>query len=308
MAIYLEKLRECYEAYVILCFMYYLIALLGGDEKQIINRLNAKVNEQNRHNSSYSCWNYCIPSSLLVLPCSTFTSQDLLHKCKFGVFQYVFVKNMAALFVCILQIFGKYHEGQFRWNESYIYQCFITNISQMYALYCLLHFYNVTKDDLSQWRPIGKFLCVKMVVFFTWWQSIAIELFLATPQSKHFIVTTEHWTVSDISKGLQAYLICIEMFFAAIAFSYAFSHRDYSSHRRENNEQSEPFLSAFLQSSMPDDFVADFRRLTKANSIRKSSSTDLTEKVENANVENTTKGDLELTPLIKEDYDEDDYT
>jgi hypothetical protein len=115
------------------------------------------------------------------------------------------------------------------------------------ALYCLVLLYVTCKEDLQVWRPVGKFLCVKAVVFFTWWQAIIIELWCATgPPVNLFSIdnnnnhnhgqelkveTSNSWTVNEISKGLQDYLICIEMFFASLAFSYAFSYKDYDNYK-----------------------------------------------------------------------------
>lgn len=296
MANYLEKLRECYEAYVIFCFMYYLIALLGGDEQQIAFKLRKQAAEIGKQ------------SWFSVLVGTKPTGAELLRRCKFGVFQYVIVKNLVAILACILQSQGLQREGDFSFSRGYIYQCFVTNISQLWALYCLVVFYVATRDELAHWRPVGKFLCVKSVVFFTWWQSICIEIFFATKRGYEIANNTEDsWTVNEISKGLQDYLICIEMFFASIAFTIAFSYKDYDNYKfkvplqryllifwtdchlfllqkhhsnetlRSNSssrddldvnisvddddepEETKPFLSAFFQSSIPDDIVTDFR-------------------------------------------------
>ena len=77
-------------------------------------------------------------------------------------------------------------------------------------------------------RPIGKLLSVKSVVFFTYSQSCAISAlvwFNLLPQAIE--EGGEHWSTEDVGRGLQDYLICIEMLVAAIVFSHVFSHHDY---------------------------------------------------------------------------------
>eukprot|EP00894_Picocystis_sp_ML_P001603 jgi/Pico_ML_1/52120/g2880.t1 len=60
-------------------------------------------------------------------------------------------------------------------NGSFLDIC---SLSQMWALYCLIMFYYAAKEDLHPVRPIPKFICVKMVVFFTFWQSVCIALLI----------------------------------------------------------------------------------------------------------------------------------
>ena len=47
-AVYLETLRECYEAYAIFSFLYFLFALLG-DEQQIVAKLKEKPSHYGNH-------------------------------------------------------------------------------------------------------------------------------------------------------------------------------------------------------------------------------------------------------------------
>jgi Organic solute transporter Ostalpha len=91
-------------------------------------------------------------------------------KCKFGVLQYVLLKFLCAIAVLILEWQGLYKEGHFNWSSGYLYICILTNVSQCWALYSLIFFYYATKTELSPIRPVGKFLSVKALVFFTWWQ------------------------------------------------------------------------------------------------------------------------------------------
>lgn len=191
-AIYIETIRECYEAYVIFCFFYFLITVLG-DEQQLILKLKQKPAEFGRHS-----W----PISMFISPWAM--GNEIYQKCKFGVFQYVLIKNIIAILVCVLASKGQYFEGRFRFDEFYLYQCLINNASQLWALYCLVLFYFATKEELAPWRPVGKFLCVKTVVFFTWWQGIIFDI-LAPPLNR--IGTAEQedrqWTNYEVSKGLQ---------------------------------------------------------------------------------------------------------
>jgi hypothetical protein len=46
----------------------------------------------------------------------------------------------------------------FKINGVYLYVCLVNNVSQLWALYCLVLFYYATKEELAPWRPVGKFL------------------------------------------------------------------------------------------------------------------------------------------------------
>lgn len=187
-ALYIETLRECYEAYVIFSFLYFLIALLG-DEQQIIAKLKEKP-------ASYG--NHLFPVNYIASP--WIMGSDFLSKCKLGVLQYVVIKNLISLVTFILESARVYGEGKFYFTRGYLYVCVVNNISQLWALYCLVQFYRVTKEELSPWRPVGKFLCVKMVVFFTWWQSIAVSILL---NLTNVLSSDGSWTNRQISQGLQ---------------------------------------------------------------------------------------------------------
>lgn len=116
-------------------------------------------------------------------------------------------KPLTALLAFILSLLDLYGDSSFDWSRGYPYLAFITNMSQIWvsaaggnwrpslgaprarllscslahpllglrlfvaaqAMYNLVLFYMVTKEELRGLKPIPKFLCVKAVVFFTFW-------------------------------------------------------------------------------------------------------------------------------------------
>lgn len=121
------------------------------------------------------------------------------------------------------ETWGFYNVGAFVGVWFWIF--LVNNFSQIWAIYCLIMFYRATREDLNPIRPVSKFLLIKAVVFLTFWQSIAISAVFSLN-----LVKTEKWTTydtDDVSAGVQDFFICVEMFFAALLFAYAFPPKDY---------------------------------------------------------------------------------
>lgn len=241
-AIYIETLRDFYESYVLYSFLQYLIEVLGGEESLVL-MLKDKSPTRGFH-----MWGvqWCIKPWLMGQPVSKTVYErsgrkgrraikrvhwksPFFVKCKFGVLQYVLLKFLSAIAVLGLEWRGVYHEGSFSWQSGYLYVCIITNLSQCWALYCMIFFYFACKNELSPIRPVGKFLSVKALVFFTWWQSVLISMLYDFHMLPKFLVNIEkNWTEEDVAKGIQDYLICVEMFIAAVVHSFVFPHTEYS--------------------------------------------------------------------------------
>jgi hypothetical protein len=56
----------------------------------------------------------------------------------------------------------------FFWNNTYTQGFSI-------ALYGLVIFYGLTKDELKGRRPLAKFLAIKLIVFFTFYQAFLVS-------------------------------------------------------------------------------------------------------------------------------------
>eukprot|EP00455_Lapot_gusevi_P018722 TRINITY_DN2025_c0_g1_i2.p1 TRINITY_DN2025_c0_g1~~TRINITY_DN2025_c0_g1_i2.p1 ORF type:complete len:158 (+),score=32.72 TRINITY_DN2025_c0_g1_i2:43-516(+) len=90
-------------------------------------------------------------------------------------------------------------------------------------MYCLVLFYVALAENLQPIRPMPKFLCIKAVVFFTFWQSLVIAGLIRVG----VLHETETYSIDNVSSGLQDFCICIEMFFAAWGHAYAFPYTEF---------------------------------------------------------------------------------
>lgn len=219
-AIYVDTCRECYEAYVIYNFMIFLLNYLTNRCPNLALVLEAK--DQQRHLPPLCC---CPPWPM---------GEVLLFRCKLGVLQYTVVRPVTTIIALICQLSGIYGEGDFSLKNAWTYLVIINNASQVFAMYCLVLFYIVLKEELNPIQPVGKFLCVKLVVFVSFWQAVLIALMV-----KVGIISDKHtwdWkSVKDVATGLQDFVICVEMFLAAIAHHLSFSYKPYVQEAEEGS-------------------------------------------------------------------------
>eukprot|EP00192_Tetraselmis_astigmatica_P024378 CAMPEP_0117672498 /NCGR_PEP_ID=MMETSP0804-20121206/13938_1 /TAXON_ID=1074897 /ORGANISM="Tetraselmis astigmatica, Strain CCMP880" /LENGTH=165 /DNA_ID=CAMNT_0005481107 /DNA_START=921 /DNA_END=1415 /DNA_ORIENTATION=+ len=87
-------------------------------------------------------------------------------------------------------------------------------------------------DELEQTRPLLKFICVKAVVFFSFWQSIVLLILVQFEVLKPSDLAPhraegEQPTKAELAGALNNVLICCEMFLAALAHANAFPAKEY---------------------------------------------------------------------------------
>ncbi|ORZ00002.1 organic solute transporter Ostalpha-domain-containing protein [Lobosporangium transversale] len=208
-AVYFETIRDCYEAFVIYSFFILLLTYLGDDNET----QRSKITGSDRRKLLYplNCFYY------------NPLNENFLHYMKYGILQYVAIKPLCTLAAVILQYYGLYCETTYDFHFGMIYITIINFFSASVALYCLVLFYETISLEIQEHSPLMKFFCVKMVVFFCYWQTCVLSLLGALEVFK----PENNWSILNVELGISSVLICIEMVVFSILHVYSFSYRPY---------------------------------------------------------------------------------
>mmetsp|Transcript_8624 Transcript_8624/g.35933 ORF Transcript_8624/g.35933 Transcript_8624/m.35933 type:complete len:347 (+) Transcript_8624:214-1254(+) len=207
-ALYLDMLRDCYEAYVLYSFFSLLVAYLGGVEE--LEELLELIPPQAH------------PFPLCNLPKYKPGSKFLLW-CRRCILQFVLIKPVLAIISILLEWAHLYADGSLSPARGYLWIAIVNNVSITVSLYFLVLFYIVTEDHLQPYKPLPKFLCIKAIIFFSFWQGIAI----VTLVRLNFIVDQGTLSAQHVAMFSQNFLICIEMFVMAWVFRSVFPFPQY---------------------------------------------------------------------------------
>jgi len=214
-AAFLDPIRDIYEAFTIYTFFQLLINYLGGERALI-------VMTHGREPVSH-LW----PMNH-VLPRVDISDPHTFLAIKRGILQYAWLKPILALAAVIMKATGTYQEGYIGVESGYLWSGIIYNISVTVSLYSLGLFWVCMHNDLLPFRPVPKFLCIKLIIFASYWQGFFLSILVwlgAIPDS------VEGYSPDNLAAAIQDALICIEMPAFAIAHWYAFSWHDFADNR-----------------------------------------------------------------------------
>lgn len=207
----LELIRDSYEAYVIYNFVVLLINYGGGD-----NHLSRYLESQPRMPHPW-------PGNIWLAPLKL--GPAFLNSVRASVLQFVFVKPMGS----VIKLYIFVHKEYTMRSLILIAITIINNLSVSCALYGLVLFYHAAHELLLPFQPLPKFLSVKAVIFFSFWQGAALSIAVRLG----FIRDVEGFTANEQATGLQDFLICLEMALAAITHYYVFSYTEYQASENE---------------------------------------------------------------------------
>lgn len=209
---YIDPIRDIYEAFTIYTFFQLLINYLGG-ERALIIMAHGRAPVQHLWPLNH------------VLPKVDISDPHTFLSIKRGILQYAWLKPILALSTIIMKATETYQEGYIGTSSGYLWSGIIYNISVSVSLYSLGLFWVCMHKDLTPFRPVPKFLCIKLIIFASYWQGffLSILVFLgAIPDDE------PGYTPDNIAAAIQDALICVEMPAFAIAHLYAFSWKDFA--------------------------------------------------------------------------------
>lgn len=144
---------------------------------------------------------------------------------KRGILQYAWLKPILGLAAIVMKSTGTYKEGYLGLDSGYLWSGILYNVSVTLSLYSLGMFWVCMSQDLQPFRPVPKFLCIKLIIFASYWQGFFLSILVwlgAIPDN------VTGYTPDNLAAAIQDALICIEMPIFAVAHWYAFSWHDYA--------------------------------------------------------------------------------
>jgi hypothetical protein len=210
-AFVIDVIRDVYEGFVIWSFFSLLVEYLGGERSLLILVHGRKPV---RHP---------FPVNMLFAPLDISDPYTFLGL-KRGILQYVQIKPILAVLTVVLKSIGKYDDGKLAWGNGYTWISITYNFSVFLSLYCLGVFWSGLAEDLAPFRVTSKFLCIKGIIFFSFWQGFGVSILVAAGIIKQIGPVRDE---EFISLAVQDLLICLEMPLFALGHAYAFSPKDY---------------------------------------------------------------------------------
>ncbi|KAK6205172.1 organic solute transporter Ostalpha-domain-containing protein [Scheffersomyces amazonensis] len=210
---FVEPIREVYEAFVIYTFFSLLTDMLNGERHIIIMTSGRQPVEHP------GIMKYFFPPMDISDP-YTFLGV------KRGILQYVWLKPIMCFLILVTELIGWYDINDMSYKSVYLWLTIIYNLSVSTSLYCLAMFWKVLWTDLKPFNPVGKFLCVKLIIFASYWQGVIIAILNAFD----LLPGNEDDTIVNGSIGvcIQSALLCVELIGFSIGHWYSFSYHPFS--------------------------------------------------------------------------------
>lgn len=209
----LESTREVYEAFVLYTFFSLLTDILGGERNIIIMTSGREpVSHPGILRYIFPDVDISDPTAFLIL--------------KRGILQYVWLKPIICAVTISSELTGWYNVNHIGVTSIYMWLMILYNFSVTLSLYCLAMFWKILWNDLKPFKPVGKFLCVKLIIFASYWQGVILAILNFTGLLPGSSNDQKHNT--NIGVYIQNALLCVELVAFSIGHWYSFSYRPFT--------------------------------------------------------------------------------
>lgn len=267
---YLALIKDFYEAYCIYTFLSFLISVLGdGDRDKVIDVLAKNADHLKPPIRFFSCFR-----RKQTFQNAKHKAEAVLDQCQLFAMQFVFLRPMTSIAIVISDSIERS-----RWDVQHaqFYIMMIANISIFFAFTGLLRFYHVVANDLNWMHPFSKFLCIKGVVFMTFWQGIVISFIAHAVYRDAESSGSDEFDETLWSVQAQSFLICLEMFFFSIAHCFTFPTDEWEPGYREKEQRR--IKANFGDTLALRDFVKDVKLvMRRRKEVKEESNTERKEK------------------------------
>jgi len=116
---------------------------------------------------------------------------------KWSVVQYVLIRPLETVAGVVTEYYQVYCTSNLSYKYAYVYLLGIDFVSISIALYGLIVLYTLVKEDLRGRRPLAKFLTIKLVVFFVFYQGFVFDILT----DRGVIKATQYWVSGQKKQG-----------------------------------------------------------------------------------------------------------
>jgi len=209
---YYSFIEAAYEAVTLSAFLLLLIDFVASTASDHSANKALERKDKKSLPIPFCCWRY--------RP----TKPYFMYTVKWLVLQYVIIRpavSIAGIICEKLQVLCP--ADNFSVHHAAVYLDAVDFVSISFALYGLIMFYGLTHEELQGKRPLAKFLSIKLIVMFTFYQA-----FVFTALEGKVIHGNQFWTATNVADGLTALTTCIEMVLFAILMWWAYTPKEYS--------------------------------------------------------------------------------
>lgn len=128
-----DILRNCYEAFALYSFGSYLVACLGGEkrvEELLENELRKWLGKPLLEERDEDHWVQQRPFRNFFLR-PYILGKDLFTIVKFGLVQYMILKTACSFLALLLELFGVYGDGEFKWYYGYVLHIYLASLHSL---------------------------------------------------------------------------------------------------------------------------------------------------------------------------------